>query len=353
MSTDTIPIIDFAHFDDGTSPEAHELSKKFYEACRDVGFAYLINTGIPQEKVDGMFEWSAKFFKLPLEVKKKAPHPPEGWKHRGYSAIGVEQVSQMIFDVEELASIREGKFPDFKESFDIGNETSPPRPGLENIWITDEDLPGFREFALDFYTACRSFQIERLLPALSIGMGLDRGFFNEHHTDGENQLRLLHYPQGPAEVFESGEKGRIGAHTDFGTCTLLFQDDVGGLEVESPSEPGVFMPAPPIHGAVIFNIADLLMRWSNGNPSSTFFVLLSLTIALDTLKSTSHRVRAPPRKAGGNGIVPERFSIPYFMAADSKTVIDAIPGCWGPDRPKKYGPIGAQEYIDMRINAIY
>ncbi|KAL0064010.1 hypothetical protein AAF712_009078 [Marasmius tenuissimus] len=336
MSIDTIPIIDFAKFGDGDSPESRDIGKKFYEACRDVGFAYLINTGIPQEKVDGMFEWSARFFKLPPEVKKKAPHPPEGWKHRGYSGVGVEQVSQMVFDTEELAAIRKGKFPDFKESFDIGDETSPARPGLENIWLPEEDLPGFRESALDYCRTCRTFQMERLLPALSIGMGLDRNFFHEYHKNGENQLRLLHYPEAPADAFESGEKGRIGAHTDFGTCTILFQDDVGGLEVESPTEPGVFISAPPIRGAAVFNIGDFLMRWSN-----------------DTLKSTIHRVRAPPRKADVGGMTRERFSIPYFVGADTKTTVDCIPGCWGPDKPKKYEPINAGEYIDMRMNATY
>ncbi|ESK88479.1 flavonol synthase flavanone 3-hydroxylase [Moniliophthora roreri MCA 2997] len=333
-SAGPIPIIDFAHFGDGTSEEARAIGQKFFEACRDVGFAYVINTGIPQEKVDGMFEWSAKFFALPLETKQKAPHPPEGWKHRGYSGVGVEQVSQMVFDSDELASIRTGKFPDFKESFEAGNDS--PSARLENVWLPEEDLPGFREYAMDYYWTCRKFQIEKLLPALAVGMGLQKSFFDDYHKDADNQLRLLHYPEAPARVFESGEKGRIGAHTDFGTCTILFQDDVGGLEVESPKEPGVFIPVPPMRGAAVFNIGDFLMRWSN-----------------DTLKSTLHRVRAPPRKDGDSDMVRARFSIPYFIGADRDTVVDCLPSCWGPDKPKKYEPITAKDYIDMRLNATY
>ena len=42
----------------------------------------------------------------------------------------------------------------------------------------------------------------------------------------------------------------------------MFQDDVGGLEVESAS--GEFVAATPMPGAVVFNVGDLLMRWSNG-----------------------------------------------------------------------------------------
>ncbi|KAF5343415.1 hypothetical protein D9758_011816 [Tetrapyrgos nigripes] len=327
-----LPTIDFANFSDGTTEEAREIGQKFFAACRDVGFAYLVNTGIPQEKVDEMFAWSAQFFRLPLETRMKAPHPPEGWKHRGYSGIGVEQVSQMVFDPTELAAIR-AKSPDFKESFDIGSETS---AHVQNIWVPESDLPGFRGYCMEFFNVCKDFEMKKLLPALAIGLGLDRDFFFEYHSLGDNQLRLLHYPEAPADVFESGKKGRIGAHTDFSTGTLLFQDDCGGLEVESPNQPGVFIPAPPVPGAIVFNIGDFLMRWSN-----------------DTLKSTLHRVRAPPRKEGDSETTRERFSIPYFMSANEDKIIDCLPGCYGPDKPKKYEPIGAGEYINMRLNATY
>ena len=82
-----------------------------------------------------------------------------------------------------------------------------------------------------------------------------------------------------------------------------------------------------MRGAVIFNIGDFLMRWSN-----------------DDLKSTLHRVVAPPRKTPEETMTPERFSIPYvsllalslqrqranfqFVSADPGLTIDAIPGTW-------------------------
>lgn len=88
-----------------------------------------------------------------------------------------------------------------------------------------------------------------VLRALAIGMpGVSDDFFVPFHTIADNQLRLLHCelhlsnppmlnnldPSAPREDFEQGEKGRINAHTDFSTCTMLFQDDCGGLEVEDP-----------------------------------------------------------------------------------------------------------------------
>jgi isopenicillin N synthase-like dioxygenase len=295
-----IPVIDFAEFGDGTSDAACQIGIKFFTACRDVGFAYLINTGIPQERVNEIFQWSRKLFALPYESKMAAPRPKESWWHRGYSGIGKEQTSQMEFDPEQLAQLRKTT-PDYKESFDIG--TSLPTARLPNIWLPEHILPGFRESATSFFEECGSLQT-MVLRALAIGLpGVeDLDFFKGYHTEMANQLRLLHYPGASAELFTSGTKGRTAAHTDFGTCTFLFQDPqdtLGGLEVEDPHNPGHFVPAPPVPGSVVFNIGDFLMRWSN-----------------DILKSTIHRVRAPP-PADGESYTPERFSIPYVSLSSA------------------------------------
>jgi isopenicillin N synthase-like dioxygenase len=65
---------------------------------------------------------------------------------------------------------------------------------------------------------------------------------------------------------------RLGSHTDFGSFTLLFQDDCGGLEVQKAGALGEFIAAPPIEGALLMNIGDILMRWSNGiTPKFPFY----------------------------------------------------------------------------------
>ena len=61
----------------------------------------------------------------------------------------------------------------------------------------------------------------------------DRSFFAKTHekigTEGNRtSLRLLYYPSNPN--LKAGQT-RLGQHTDYGTITLLFQDDIGGLEV--------------------------------------------------------------------------------------------------------------------------
>ncbi|KAK2733203.1 hypothetical protein FQN57_002267 [Myotisia sp. PD_48] len=342
-----IPVIDFASFLQGTPEQAQNTAKQVFEAFRDVGFAYLSNHGVPQSMVDKAFIWSKRFFSLPQSEKDKAPHPDEGANHRGYSRVGREKVSQMVFDQSSLDMLR--KVPDEKESFDIGYEDDDEGPA--NIWPPEESIPEFRKFfTTEFYPTCHMAGLD-ILRALAAGMGLDERHFHLYHSKPANQIRLLHYPAVEEAALRGGEKERIGAHTDFGTLTLLFQDEVGGLEVERINQDGKgeggFVPAPYVKGTMVVNIGDLLMRWSN-----------------DVLHSTTHRVRAPPastaaerdrsdEEGGRKKMVRERYSIPYFIAPVRDAVVDCLPGCCGPERPKKYEPIAAWEYLNMRMNASY
>ncbi|GKT45001.1 2-oxoglutarate-dependent dioxygenase gloF [Colletotrichum spaethianum] len=319
----TIPLIDLGGLEDGAeAQDALQTGKDLVNAFRTAGFAYIKNHGIPEETLNAAFQWR----------KTKAPHPPEGWWHRGYSGIGREKVSQMIFDAEQISELR--KVPDFKESYEIGREDDDHLP---NIWIPEESLPGFRSFFNNFYEVCYQLELH-LLRAMALGMGLNEDFFQRYHVRRDNQIRLLHYPPVEEKPLRVGKVERLSAHTDFGSMTLLFQDDVGGLEVEDPNEEGKFVPVSHIPGTIVVNIGDFMQRWSN-----------------DTLRSTMHRVRAPPldTNESGSRITRARYSIPYFIGADQEKTVDCIPGCFGPGRPKKYGPINSREYIEMRLNATY
>ena len=112
-------------------------------------------------------------------------------------------------------------------------------------------------------------------------------------TSLSSPYRLLHYPPCPTSEFKQNERRvRAGAHTDYGSITLLFQDMAGGLQVLSPKV--TFVNATPIEDTIVVNAADLLTRWSN-----------------DTIKSTKHRVVEPPKPAEKD-MHPSRYSIAYF-----------------------------------------
>lgn len=196
-----------------------------------------------------------------------APHPPGPEVHRGYSYPGLEKVSQYaggdIAKGEELRSVI-----DCKESYEIGSSENASQP---NKWLPESTLPDFKTFTTEFYWACNSIAQE-ILRCISLGLGLeDADYLLRYHSGHNNQLRLLHYPAIAASDLEAGKVARMPAHSDWGSITMLFQDDCGGLEVEDPRCEGKFVCATPVEGACVVNVGDLLMRWSNGELLLPFF----------------------------------------------------------------------------------
>lgn len=83
----------------------------------------------------------------------------------------------------------------------------------------------------DFYWECHE-NAKMVLRALAVGIGLsDEEHFFASHSGHHNQLRLLHYPPIAASKLEDHTRTRLDAHTDWGSFTMVFQDDCGGLQV--------------------------------------------------------------------------------------------------------------------------
>jgi len=181
--------------------------------------------------------------------------------------------------------------PDIKESFEIGRDDEPSHP---NRWPPEEgnDLAGFKQTMASFFTQLASLHAS-VMRAIAVGMALPEAFFDRFVCDGDNTLRLLHYPAVRRDVFQINPgQVRAGEHSDYGSITFLFQDGRGGLQVQSPG--GAFVDATPIEGTCVVNAGDLLARWSN-----------------ETIKSTVHRVVEPPRREGSEEgeTYPARYSI--------------------------------------------
>ncbi|KAJ7877982.1 hypothetical protein B0H14DRAFT_2712260 [Mycena olivaceomarginata] len=303
-----ISVVDFSPFLDGSNKQG--VADEILSSFKRVGFVYLLNHGLPQERI-------AKMFAVVSRVLFARP--------RNSSRNRRRKSFQPTFNGE--GEIR-AAVPDVKEHFECGREDDADRP---NIWLPDGVLPGFKENCLEFYWLCHEVEMN-VLRALAVGFGLAEDYFTQYHRAADNQLRLLHYPRVPAEAIRNGSVGRITAHSDYASLTLLLQDDIGGLEIEDPKVAGLFRPAPPITDALIVNAGDFMMRWSN-----------------DTIRSTVHRVRAPPACETSDGTIPERYSIPY----DRNTILECVPGTWDAENPKKYEPISASEYTRKRLAAAY
>ena len=245
--------------------------------------------------------------------------------------MGREKVSEAV-TVEDVAKDREYGGQDLKETIDIGREFE---EGHENKWPDKIDFEG-AEFKLTmqgFFIKCKEVH-DVLMRGIALGMGLHPGFFDDYMRLGDNTLRLLHYPPVAPGGFKGGQV-RAGAHTDYGSLTLLFQDQAGGLQVERPDG---WVDVRPIQGTMVVNAGDLLARWSN-----------------DMIKSTKHRVVQPPLKGSevdeGH---PARYSMAYFGNPDFDKWIEALPGTWEGDRGgKKYEGVNSGEYLFQRLAATF
>ncbi|KAJ2987143.1 hypothetical protein NUW58_g4667 [Xylaria curta] len=332
-----IPVVDLDSWTGGSATSRKRIASEISDACRRLGFVYVTHHGVAADLLEEAFSWSRRLFDLPLAKKMLAPHPPGPSVHRGYSWPGLEKVSQTVYtDGEEDKQAADRKTPDVKESYEVGSEDLLQQP---NVWLPEDVLPGFREFTTKFYWRCFDVAKE-LLRAIALGIGLDdEDFFLRFHSGVNNQLRLLHYPPVEAERLANNEVARMPAHSDWGTITLLFQDGSGGLQVEDPSQLGHFVNAMPMTDALIMNVGDLLMRWSN-----------------DYLKSTLHRVALPPPSQDIEvkpPITASRYSIPYFVAPDPTAVIECLSACVDKENPPRYPLITQEEYGKMRARGQY
>lgn len=221
-----------------------------------------------------------------------------------------------------------------QESYEIGSEHNSDQP---NQWLPEDVLPGFRSFMTAFYWRLHAAATE-LLRAMALGLGLDQDpdYFLRFHSGLNNQLRLLHYPPVETAKLASNALAHMPAHSDWSTLTMLFQDDCGGLQVEHPDCPGRFVDAAPVApNAMVVNVGDLLMRWSN-----------------DQLRSALHRVTLPPHQDGAP-VTRARYSIPYFVSPDPDAVIECLPVCTGTTNPPKYPPVTQRDYNRMRAQLQY
>lgn len=296
-----IPLIDC----DTNARDEGAIAEDIDLALRDVGFMALINSGVDASMVETMFATARDFFHRDAQSKRASAYG-SAEENFGFQGVGEEKL-----DPDKPA--------DLKETFTMRN--------LLHASVAEERWPdsAFRNVSERFYEQAMgaAMKLQRLL-ARSLSVPDD--FFEERHGGENVTLRMLHYPTFDAAQVHREQMG-AGAHTDYGMLTLLWQDDVGGLQVRD--EEGTWHDVPPHPGAVVINSGDMLERWSNGR-----------------YRSTWHRVL--PRDPGR-----ERFSIALFVDPDSDTVIEALPSCTNANNPPRFPRTTAGEHLQAKIEATH
>ncbi|KAI9246075.1 hypothetical protein BDA99DRAFT_471841 [Phascolomyces articulosus] len=315
-----LPIIDFSDFENRSSIIAQEV----LYACKTIGFFYVVNHSIPKEMIQDAFSLSKKFYDLPLEKKEEVSIQ----NNRGYTGLFVQKL--------DPDSQKQG---DHKEAFNFG-------PFIDGKY--DYPLPGVFDTSKDqleqFSRACHA-TIVQILETFAIALEIPeeeggRDYFSRTHNyyeqDCAQTLRFLKYPKGVESTYK--EPVRAGAHTDYGSITLLFQKDIGGLEVQASRTE--WISAPVIENAILVNVGGVFDFWSNG-----------------LLKSTMHRVTHMPEHQ-----MFDRYSIACFGQPTRNTPLNAIPSKLIPKERPFYPEIPEHlqdkiltsgDYLQLRLDAAY
>jgi isopenicillin N synthase-like dioxygenase len=300
---ETLPLVDIAAF--SRSPARRgEAMQRLQHALENSGFLYAHGLGLLSSQLQAAFDSARHFFSLPAAIKSNYAYTDIA-ANFGYQGVEQERLDP-------------GSHPDLKESFTMRNALAVRRQTQR--WPDD----AFRRSALSLYESGLAAAF-RILEIMAACLQLPSQYFVERHTGENVTLRFLHYPANlpRRDTLQLG----AGAHTDYGSITLLFQDDVGGLEVRDAQ--GRWRHALPVPGSAVVNTGDLMERWTNGR-----------------FRSTLHRVRPIAGTA-------DRYSIALFVDPDAAVAIDCIETCVSSANPRRYPQTTAGEHIRRKIAATH
>lgn len=239
-------------------------------ASSEWGFFQVVNHGIPQDLLERMRSVLLGVFRQPFERKA-------GEKLLDFSADSYRWGTPSATSLQQLS---------WSEAYHIP---------LVSTQGHDDDKHSAR-LTIEEFASIMSRLAHQLLGILAEGLGCESTYLKENCTCNTCYLRLNHYPPCRVPRIDGGgEVFGLIPHTDSDFLTILFQDQVGGLQL---MKGGRWITVEPNPSALVINIGDLCEAWSNG-----------------VYRSVEHRVMSNPKV--------ERFSVAYFLCPSYDTMIQS------------------------------
>ncbi|CEP62288.1 uncharacterized protein LALA0_S05e02168g [Lachancea lanzarotensis] len=325
-----------------------DISGPLLEAAQLQGFLFVDGHDFSQNEVDALFGLSKQFFtETPADVKSRY-------------AIQSNNIGYTHFTNEQLDPL---KARDFKEAYNFGNlnfktgDFNVDDATFNNRPHTAEDHENPVPEVFDAQRDLISQTVKklhatamRILQVMSQGLEVENpDFFTQRHRPDQASgcvFRMLRYPLTRDDKVDNegcDTTIRAGAHTDYGSLTLLFQrEGQQGLQLQTgdtQSQNWDEVPfvrsqyegrAPPL----VVNFGDLLSYWTAG-----------------VLKSTLHRVKFAP----GETRERDRYSIVFFVHPEHATKLVPVPSKLVAENSQGKTPptITAAEHLQERLRATY
>ncbi|AED91785.1 putative oxoglutarate/iron-dependent dioxygenase, non-hem dioxygenase domain-containing protein [Arabidopsis thaliana] len=264
-----VPVIDVSNWN-----EPH-VAREICHAASKLGLFQIVNHGIAPAEFKGVIAAARGFFELPAEERRRY------W--RGSS-------------VSETAWL-----------------TTSFNPCIESVlewrdFLKFEYLPQRHDFAATWPSVCKEQVIdhfkrikpitERILNILINNLNTIIDESNKETLMGTMRMNFNYYPKCPEPSLAIG----TGRHSDINTLTLLLQEDgvLSSLYARATEDGDKWIHVPPIPGAIVVNIGDVLQILSN-----------------DRYRSVEHCVVVNKYCS--------RVSIPVFCGPVHDSVIEPLP----------------------------
>ncbi|XP_031275806.1 gibberellin 20-oxidase-like protein [Pistacia vera] len=289
-----LPILDISQPLDSSS-----LSS-ISEACKTWGFFLISNHGISKDVYTRLSMLSKQLFGLPSDTKLELG-PLSSTK-----TYTPHFIASPFFESLRVAG------PNFFASAQSSANILFDKQSLEFSEILQEYGSKMAELSKKI--------IEVLLMCL--GDGFEKKYYESEFKNCHGYLRIINYT--PPQSLENEVEG-LGMHTDMSCVTIVYQDEIGGLQVRSKE--GKWMDISPFEGTLVVNIGDMLQAWSN-----------------EKFRSSEHRVIL---KRPAN-----RLSLAFFWCFEDEKVILAPDEVVGEGNMKLYKPFVCLDYLKFRENNV-
>ncbi|GMJ05386.1 Scopoletin 8- Hydroxylase [Hibiscus trionum] len=268
------PPIDLSKLD---GPEHDKVAEQIVRAAENLGFFQVVNHGVPVELLESLKDAAHNFFGLPSE--KKAVYRAE------VSPTPLVKYGTSFVPQKEKAL----EWKDYV-SMQYTNDDE-----ARQQWPAE-----IKDVSLEYLRTSMSM-VRKLLQVLLKNLGVKSEDSMIDVLLEKKMVNMNFYPTCPNPDLTVG----VGRHSDMGTLTILLQDGIGGLyvKVEEDSEfgkKGEWVEIPPVEGALVINVGDMVQILSNGK-----------------YKSAEHRVRTTSTKS--------RVSVPIFTMPNAMAKIAPLP----------------------------
>ncbi|GMH00271.1 hypothetical protein Nepgr_002110 [Nepenthes gracilis] len=291
----TVPVISL-------SQPRDVLVQEISAASRDWGFFLIKDHGTSPALIKLVQEVGQEFFGLPQEEKEKYANDPSEGKFEGYGTKMIKNTDQKLEWVDYYFHLM-----------------SPPSKVNHEVW--PKNPPAYREVTEEYNKEILRITDE-ILSLLSEGLNLDKDVLKSHlgADEIEVEMKINMYPPCPQPDLALG----VEPHTDMSALTILFPNEVSGLQVWKD---GNWVAVDYYPDALYIHIGDQIQVLSNGKYNSVL-----------------HRSLVNKERT--------RMSWAVFCVPPGDAVIGPLPELLDDENPAKFQTKTFAEYRHRKINKL-